>query len=47
MEWAIKELGRKRLNKLKKISNTIKYGNYNYEDIKHELQKKIMEISNG
>ena len=47
MEWAIKELGRKRLNKLKKISNTIKYVNYNYVDIKHELQMKIMEISNG
>lgn len=42
-DWAVKTLGKKRLNKLKKQANTIKVGNYVYEDIKHELEKKIME----
>ena len=42
-DWAVKTLGRPRLNKLKKQANTVKVGNYVYEDIKHELEKKIME----
>ena len=33
-EWAEKTLGKRRLKKLKKISNTIKYGSYNYKEIK-------------
>ena len=46
-EWAEKTLGKRRLNKLKKISNTIKYGSYNYKEIKEELESKIKEIKNG
>ncbi len=46
-EWAIKALGRPRLNKLKKIANTIKYGSYDYKEIKQELETKIKEIKNG
>ena len=46
-EWAEETLGTDRLERLKDISNTVKYGTYQYEDIKKELEKKIMEVNVG
>ena len=43
-EWAEKTLGRRRLSKLKKQANTIDKTPWIYEDIKHELEKLIMEL---
>ena len=43
-EWAEKTLGRTRLNKLKKQANNINKTLWNYEDIKHDLEKLIMEL---
>ena len=43
-EWAEKALGVSRLRKLKKIANTVKYGSYDYEFIKDELEQKIKEV---
>ena len=44
-EWAEKTLGRDRLSRLKKQANTINKTPWNYEDIKHELEKKIGELN--
>tara|TARA_Y100000310_G_scaffold29708_1_gene28232 strand:- start:65 stop:427 length:363 start_codon:yes stop_codon:yes gene_type:complete len=46
-EWAEKVLGGTRLTLLKKRANTIDKTPWDYEDIKHELEKKITEINNG
>ena len=43
-EWAEKTLGRTRLNKLKRQANNINKAPWNYEDIKHDLEKLIMEL---
>ncbi len=45
-EWAEEELGIERLERLKTISNTIKYGNYNFQEIKKELETKIKDLIN-
>ena len=42
-EWAVKTLGKARLNKLKKQSNTVKFGSYIYEEIRDDLLKRIEE----
>ena len=44
-EWAEKTLGKDRLNKLKKLANSKDKLPMVYEDIKHELERKIMELS--
>ena len=46
-EWAEETLGVERLSLLKKRANTIDKSLWNYEDIKHELEQKIMEVSDG
>tara|TARA_R100000664_G_scaffold12249_1_gene19721 strand:- start:6890 stop:7114 length:225 start_codon:yes stop_codon:yes gene_type:complete len=46
-EWAEKTLGSERLERLKKQANTINKSLWIYEDIKHELEQKIMELENG
>ena len=43
-EWAEKTLGRALLTRLKKQANTINKESWNYKDIKHEIEQKIMEI---
>ena len=43
-EWAVKALGRARLNRLKKIANTIDKTLWNYEEIKIKLEKQIKEM---
>jgi 5-methylcytosine-specific restriction endonuclease McrA len=45
--WAEKTLGKALLSRLKKRANTINKEPWNYEDIKHEIEQKIMEIENG
>jgi len=46
-DWAEKELGRARLNKLKKQSNTINKTIWNFKEIQMELKKQIGELENG
>lgn len=46
-EWAENTLGKGRLNRLKKQANTINKSLWIYEDIKRELEQKIMELENG
>ena len=43
-EWAVKALGRARLNRLKKRANTIDKTLWNYEEIKIKLEKQIKEM---
>lgn len=43
-EWAVKALGRARLNRLKKKANTIDKTLWNYEEIKIKLEKQIKEM---
>lgn len=43
-EWAVKALGKDRLNRLKKQSNTINKELYIYENIKAELELLIMSL---
>jgi len=43
-EWAIKALGRARLNRLKKRSNTIDKSLWDFKEIKAKLEKEIKEI---
>ncbi len=43
-EWAIKALGRARLNRLKKKANTIDKTLWNYNEIKIKLEKQIKEM---
>ena len=44
-EWAEKTLGKGRLRQLKKHANTINKTPWDYEDIKHKLEKKIGELN--
>ena len=46
-EWAENTLGKALLRRLKKQSNTINKEPWNYKDIKHKIEQKIMEIENG
>ena len=43
-EWAVKALGRARLNRLKKKANTIDKTLWNYNEIKIKLEKQIKEM---
>ena len=43
-EWAEKTLGKALLMRLKKQANKINKEPWNYKDIKHEIEKKIMEF---
>ena len=43
-EWAVKALGRARLNKLKKQANTINKTPLNFKDLESELKNKIGEL---
>ena len=43
-EWAEKTLGKALLIRLKKQANTIDKTLWNYKDIKHEIEQKIMEL---
>ena len=43
-EWAENTLGKALLRRLKKQSNTINKEPWNYKDIKHEIEQKIMEF---
>ena len=44
-EWAVKALGRARLNKLKKQANTINKTPLNFKDLESELKNKIGELN--
>ena len=44
-EWAVKALGRARLNKLKKQANTINKNKLNFKELEIELKNKIGEIT--
>ena len=44
-EWAVKALGRARLNKLKKQANTINKTPLNFKDLDSELKNKIGELN--
>ena len=43
-EWAIKVLGRKRLNKLKKQANTVNKIKLDFKQLENELKNKIGEM---
>jgi|TARA_R110002110_G_scaffold1500_1_gene6561 5-methylcytosine-specific restriction endonuclease McrA len=46
-EWAEKTLGKALLSRLKKRANTINKEPWNYKDIKHEIEQKIMEFEDS